>query len=151
MGVKINMSPDPERYELLRHYVEEPTDPDPAELSEAELDRWANTLSDAELDRWGDLEKAGKSIPECQKIIDAERGTLGPSESVPDLEFYTIRELRARVAAEGPRQWLARGIIPAGQYGMHAGPPKAQKTMNATDSPSPSHPAPTGLDGSELT
>jgi hypothetical protein len=53
--------------------------------------------------------------------------------TAPRLELRTIPELRARVAAQGPRQWLARGIIPAGQYGLHGGPPKAQKTWNAGD------------------
>ncbi len=49
------------------------------------------------------------------------------------LEFVPIRELCARVDAAGPRQWLIRGVWPAGTYGVHAAEMKAQKTWNAAD------------------
>lgn len=49
------------------------------------------------------------------------------------LEFWTVRELAARVAARGPRRWLLRGIWPGGDYGVHAAEQKAQKTWNGTD------------------
>lgn len=51
----------------------------------------------------------------------------------PSLDFITIADLRARVAARGPRRWLIRGIWPAGDYGVHAAEPKAQKTWNTND------------------
>src|SRR5215207_1024531 len=58
-------------------------------------------LTDDELDRWGELIECA-SEEECEKIILAERRTAGKtSEPVSELEFHTIRELRARVAAEG--------------------------------------------------
>jgi hypothetical protein len=49
------------------------------------------------------------------------------------LEFQTIADLCAEVDAAGPRQWLIRGIWPAGSYGVHAAEMKAQKTWNALD------------------
>lgn len=49
------------------------------------------------------------------------------------LDFHTVAELRARVRARGPRQWLVRGVIVAGDYGVHGAEPKAQKTWNTTD------------------
>jgi 5S rRNA maturation endonuclease (ribonuclease M5) len=48
----------------------------------------------------------------------------------PVLIFSTVAELRARVRAAGPRKWLLRGFWPAGDYGVHAGEMKAQKTWN---------------------
>jgi hypothetical protein len=50
-----------------------------------------------------------------------------------ELEFLTVRDLAAKVAAAGPRRWLARGIWPAGTHGVLAGDPKTQKTMCAVD------------------
>jgi hypothetical protein len=49
------------------------------------------------------------------------------------LEFHTIAELRERVAARGPRGWLLRGIWPHGDYGVHAGEAKSQKTWTTAD------------------
>jgi AAA domain len=51
----------------------------------------------------------------------------------PILILRSIRELREHVASQGPRQWLARGVWPAGAYGMLGGEPKAQKTWHAED------------------
>ena len=53
----------------------------------------------------------------------------GPST----LPLETLAQLRARVAAKGPRRWLLKGIWPAGDYGVFAAPPKAQKTMTTAD------------------
>ncbi len=49
------------------------------------------------------------------------------------LEFLTMRELAARVAARGPRRYLLKGLWPEGDYGVHAAEMKAQKTWNTTD------------------
>jgi hypothetical protein len=49
------------------------------------------------------------------------------------LEFRRFADLAAEVDAAGPRQWLIRGIWPAGDYGVHAAEPKAQKTWNTAD------------------
>lgn len=55
------------------------------------------------------------------------------AESRHVLRFETVAELRARVAAQGPRRWLVRGVWPEGSYGVHAGEPKTQKTWNGLD------------------
>lgn len=49
------------------------------------------------------------------------------------LEFRSIGQLRDAVRAAGPRRWLLRGVIPAGDYGVHGAEPKAQKTFNTSD------------------
>jgi hypothetical protein len=51
----------------------------------------------------------------------------------PVLHFQTLAELRAEVAAVGPRKWLVRGLWPSCAYGAHAAEMKAQKTWNALD------------------
>jgi AAA domain len=51
----------------------------------------------------------------------------------PPLEFLSVKELRARVAAAGPRRWLLRGLWPDGDYGVFAGDMKAQKSWTVTD------------------
>lgn len=51
----------------------------------------------------------------------------------PLLEFLTVKELRAKVVAAGPRRWLLRGFWPAGDYGVFAGDMKAQKSWTITD------------------
>jgi AAA domain len=56
-----------------------------------------------------------------------------PEGPRPHLEFRTIRELRAYVKAQGARQYLTRGIWPAGAYGVLAGEQKTQKTYNGVD------------------
>jgi len=56
-----------------------------------------------------------------------------PAMYGPALEFHSIAQLRALVAAQGPRRWLLRGIWPAGDYGIHGAEPKAQKTWNTND------------------
>jgi 5S rRNA maturation endonuclease (ribonuclease M5) len=49
------------------------------------------------------------------------------------LQFHTLGELRAIVAARGPRKYMLRGLWPEGDYGVLAAEPKAQKTMATTD------------------
>lgn len=63
-----------------------------------------------------------------------------PAATEPDqpahldpLPFLTLAQLRAKVAAAGPRRWLLRGYWPAGDYGVHAAEQKAQKTWNTAD------------------
>lgn len=51
----------------------------------------------------------------------------------PVLEFLTIKELRAKVSAAGPRQFMLRGLWPEGDYGVHGGDMKVQKTWNTSD------------------
>lgn len=50
-----------------------------------------------------------------------------------NLEFLTVRQLRERVQAQGPRKWLIRRVIVQGDYGVHGAEPKAGKTMNTAD------------------
>lgn len=73
-----------------------------------------------------DIERIARSV-----------GRYQPSAHLPapptGLEFLTVRELAARVAARGPRRWLLRGLWPGGDYGVHAAEMKAQKTWNTTD------------------
>ena len=58
----------------------------------------------------------------------------GPNAGPRDrLEFLPIAELCAQVDKAGPRQFLLRGIWPAGDYGVHAAEMKAQKTWNTAD------------------
>lgn len=65
---------------------------------------------------------------------DPDPATSDPADGRrPGLEFHTLAELRAIVAARGPRRWLLRGVWPAGDYGVHAASPKGQKTMNTAD------------------
>jgi hypothetical protein len=64
MGVKINMSADPDRYEALRHLIEEPPDPDPPEPD-------MSGLSDAELD--ARLSPRDRAIAAAIDAADAER------------------------------------------------------------------------------
>lgn len=56
-----------------------------------------------------------------------------PSVARPALEFLSVKELRARVVAAGPRRWLLRGLWPDGDYGVFAGDMKAQKSWTVTD------------------
>lgn len=68
----------------------------------------------------------------------AELAALGASDRYattgrPPLKFLTIKELRAKVAAAGPRKWLLRGFWPDGDYGVFAGDMKAQKTWTFVD------------------
>lgn len=75
------------------------------------------------------LEKAGE-------LLDREGARFGAtSVSRPDgkLKLETVAELRARVALMGPRRWMLKGAWPAGDYGVFAAPPKAQKTMTTVD------------------
>lgn len=51
----------------------------------------------------------------------------------PPLEFLTVKELRSRVIAAGPRRYLLRGLWPQDDYGVHAGDMKAQKTWTTVD------------------
>ncbi|WP_433361942.1 AAA family ATPase [Actinoplanes sp. CA-142083] len=60
----------------------------------------------------------------------AEDEAPEPEAIKPALTFSTVAELRARVRAAGPRRWLLRGLWPAGDYGVHAGEMKAQKSWN---------------------
>ncbi|WP_433731801.1 AAA family ATPase [Actinoplanes sp. CA-051413] len=72
------------------------------------------------------------ALPVTQgKAVPARPTRAEPAQSVaPVLRFATVTEVRARVAAAGPRKWLLRGLWPAGDYGVHAGEMKAQKTWN---------------------
>jgi AAA domain len=54
-------------------------------------------------------------------------------EPAPPLEFSTLAELRVRVTAAGPRNWMLRGLWPAGDYGVHSAEQKGQKTWNVVD------------------
>ena len=69
--------------------------------------------------------------------MDAVRDIPRTEDVTPDirpvLEFQTIAELSAEVAAAGPRHYLIRRAWPAGAYGVHAAEMKAQKTWNADD------------------
>lgn len=51
----------------------------------------------------------------------------------PSLQLQSVRELRAEVAAQGPRKWLLKGLWPGGDYGVLGAEKKAQKTWNTTD------------------
>lgn len=61
---------------------------------------------------------------------------VGPYDDDPPqgpLMFLSVKELRARLAEAGPRRFLLRGLWPAGDYGVHAGDMKAQKTWTTVD------------------
>jgi AAA domain len=66
----------------------------------------------------------GAELREQQRANGARPATL---------QFQTVKELCARVDAAGPRQWLLRGIWPAGDYGIHAGEMKSQKSWNVAE------------------
>ncbi|WP_051809914.1 AAA family ATPase [Actinoplanes subtropicus] len=65
-----------------------------------------------------------------EATTDVEPSSSTGAEVKPSLTFSTVAELRARVRAAGPRRWLLRGLWPAGDYGVHAGEMKAQKSWN---------------------
>lgn len=71
------------------------------------------------------------------KAIAASVGKYQPAVAeapqAAALEFFSVRELAARVAAAGRRRFLLRGLWPAGDYGVLAGAMKAQKTWTALD------------------
>jgi len=67
--------------------------------------------------------------PPDEPPLDDRRTDRG----VGNLEFLTIAQLRASVAARGPRQWLVRGVIVLGDYGVHGAEPKAGKTTDVAD------------------
>ena len=78
-----------------------------------------------------------RDIPEpvpalAEAVLPTATTTEDNREHSP-LPFHTVAELRARVAARGPRRWLVRGWWPAGSYGVHGAEMKAQKTWNAVD------------------
>lgn len=75
------------------------------------------------------------AVPEMwqQSEPPADLEHAEPRGATPHLEFHTLAELRAKVAARGPRKWLLRGIWPAGDYGVHAAEAKAQKTWTTAD------------------
>lgn len=68
--------------------------------------------------------------PIALEATDDECTVAQQEEIRPSLTFSTVAELRARVRAAGPRRWLLRGLWPAGDYGVHAGEMKAQKSWN---------------------
>ena len=81
------------------------------EISDEELDAWADTLSDAELDKWGELSKAGHSTAECQKIIHAERRDAELDQAAQfasDVE-REARRIRVREAAHRQPRTPSRG------------------------------------------
>ena len=63
----------------------------------------------------------------------------GPAEDGPEdeprraLHLQTFADLAAEVDAAGDPQWLVRGVIAAGDYGVLGGESKTQKTWNAID------------------
>lgn len=63
---------------------------------------------------------------------DPQQGTPAP-EAEPELVFTTLKDLRAQIAARGPRRYLLRGIWPTSAYGVHAAEMKAQKSWNMLD------------------
>lgn len=82
-------------------------------------------------DRWLlPTSAAAVSTPDEPPRSDAY---LRGRENIGALKVYSAAELAARVDARGPRKWLLRGIWPAGDYGVMAAEPKAQKTWTAYD------------------
>lgn len=80
---------------------------------------------------WGGRPCTGCGAVEGEPEPPESNDSPEPGEAVkPALAFSTVAEIRARVAAAGPRKWLLRGFWPAGDYGVHAGEMKAQKTWN---------------------
>lgn len=65
--------------------------------------------------------------------FEARAQRLDEQDAPPALQFLTIKELRARVDAAGPRKFLLRGFWPSSDYGVHAGDAKAQKSWNTVD------------------
>jgi len=63
----------------------------------------------------------------------ADDATEAPRPSFDLLPVRPFADIAAEVDARGPRQWLIRGIWPAGDYGVHGAEPKAGKTWNALD------------------
>lgn len=74
-----------------------------------------------------DLEDPYADVPPLDTEADAS------DEHASLLPFQSFAELAAEVDAAGPRQWLLRGVWPAGDYGVHAAEHKAQKTWNTAD------------------
>jgi hypothetical protein len=72
-----------------------------------------------------DVERIAQSIGRYQPTAEDAAANV--------LEFLTMRELAARVAARGPRRYLLKGMWPEGDYGVHAAEMKAQKSWNTTD------------------
>lgn len=74
---------------------------------------------------------AAAGLIESAALADTEALTAAKQPDV--LTFMDMKQLRAVVKAAGPRRWLLRGIIPAGDYGVHGAEPKAGKTWNTAD------------------
>jgi AAA domain-containing protein len=97
------------------------------------MQRGPDGVSDAEYA--DELVASAPSAP----VVDLEeqrrrsRTSSPSSTSSTRLEVQSFAELAAEVDARGPRQWLIRGIWPAGDYGVHGAEPKAGKTWNALD------------------
>jgi AAA domain len=87
---------------------------------------------DAEGDH--DLEQPGRITAVARPTSTVTARPREPFENgTAALQFTTLADLCARVDTAGPRQYLIRGIWPAGAYGVHAAEMKAQKTWNALD------------------
>lgn len=65
--------------------------------------------------------------------FEARAERVDQEDAPAPLQFLSMKELRARVDAAGPRRFLLRGYWPAGDYGVHAGDAKAQKSWNTVD------------------
>jgi hypothetical protein len=73
----------------------------------------------------------GDDLPPSDETPDI--ATEAPCPSFALLPVRRFCDIAAEVDARGPRQWLIRGIWPAGDYGVHGAEPKAGKTWNALD------------------
>ena len=97
---------------MLATRMQQVSDVDDPELRRAQLIELREAIDVSVADTESSLQKVG-----------IDRG----------LPFVTLRELREQVVAAGPRKWLLRGVWPQGDYGVHAGEMKAQKSWNTAD------------------
>jgi hypothetical protein len=82
-------------------------------------------------DTWGGYNT--DEIAAREATEEPETATESPRPSFDLLPVRPFADIAAEVDARGPRQWLVRGIWPAGDYGVHGAEPKAGKTWNALD------------------
>lgn len=64
---------------------------------------------------------------------DSAAGARMTTPFTTSLEFLSVRELAEQVRLAGPPRFLLRGLWPAGDYGIHSAPAKAQKTWTTVD------------------
>lgn len=76
---------------------------------------------------WNEMKAA------AAKLRAEDTPAANPVPKPPPLEFTSFADLAARVDARGPRSYLLRALWPAGDYGVHAGEMKSQKTWNTVD------------------